>query len=81
MFLIKPNASTESPWSPEQWDQAVALIRKNKTSQGTVVSPVSLVQRHLLVSHEVGLAMVTEMQRLGLVTAPIDGGTVRQVLD
>jgi hypothetical protein len=81
MFMIKPYASTESPWSQEQWDQAVALIRKNTTSQGTIVSPVSLVQRHLLISYELGLAMVTEMQGVGLVSAPIDGGTVRQVLD
>ncbi len=81
MFVFKPNDSTEAPWSPEQWEQAVALIRKHKTSQGTIVSPVSLIQRHLLVSYELGLAMVTEMQRLGLVSAAIDGGTVRKVLD
>ena len=81
MVMITPNDSTDSPWSPEQWDKAVSLIRKHKTSQGTIESPVSLVQRHLLVGYGLGLAIVTEMQRIGLISAAIDGGTVRQVLD
>ena len=81
MVMITPNDSTESPWSSEQWDKAVALVRKHKTSQGTIESPVSLVQRHLLIGYGLGLAIVTEMQRIGLVSAAIDGSTVRQVLD
>lgn len=81
MVMITPNDSTEAPWSSEQWEQAVALIRKHKTSQGTIVSPVSLIQRHLLVGYGLGLAIVNEMQRIGLVSVAIDGGTVRRVLD
>ena len=81
MPMITPTDTTESPWSPEQWEQAVSLVRKHKTSQGTIESPISLVQRHLLVGYGLGLAIVTEMQRVGLVSAPIDGGTVRQVFD
>lgn len=81
MVMITPNGSTDSPWSSEQWEQAVSLVRKHKTSQGTIESPVTLVQRHLLVGYGLGLAIVTEMQRVGLISAAIDGGTVRQVLD
>ena len=81
MVMITPNDSTASPWSPEQWDKAVSLIHKYKTSQGTIESPVSLVQRHLLVGYGLGLSIVTEMQRVGLISAASDGGTVHKVLN
>lgn len=81
MVTNTPTDGTKPRWSQEQWDQAVALIHKRKTSQGTIASPISMVQRQLLVSYTLGLAIVTEMENIGLISAPIDGGTVRRVLD
>lgn len=46
---------------------SIDLINKYKRSDGTIVKPVSLVQRHLLLGYAEAKAIVDEVRRLGII--------------